>query len=356
MVIIAIDLGKFKSMGCIYDNETQEQQFETLLTERSYFRTMFNSYSPELVVVEACGPSGWVSDLCGEMEIPILVCSTHEEAWLRKNVKRKTDRDDALKLARLASMGELVPTHVPTKSVRERRRLIKYRKKQVDRINSCKSSIRSIFVNQGIRISDGAKTWHTGRKLLNENAKPLSDCEPNELWRGELDLELRLLETIETQLESIEKQLNRMAKTDAQVQRVQTINGVGRVTAEAIVSWIDDPHRFKSAREIGAYAGLVPWQYQSGNTDRRGRITKRGPRLLRTLLVECAWCSLQYNTWSRETYDRIHAGKQPRRKKAAVAMARKILVLAWAMMRDEVDYDPDRNVKPKPDMKEKVTA
>ena len=214
----------------------------------------------------------------------------------------------------------------------------------------------SIFVNQGIRISDGAKTWHTGRKLLIENAKPLSECDPNELWRGELDLELRLLETIESQLESIEKQLNRIAKTDAQIQRVQTINGVGRVTAEAIVSWIDDPHRFKSAREVGAYAGLVPWQYQSGNTDRRGRITKRGPRLLRTLLVECAWCSLQYNTWSRETYDRIHAGKQPRRKKAAVAMARKILVLAWAMMRDEVDYDPDRNVTPKPDVKQKVAV
>lgn len=345
MIIMAIDLGKFNSMGCIYDNETQEQQFETLATERGYFKTVLNSYSPDLVVVEACGPSGWVSDLCGEMEIPILVCSTHEEAWLRKNVKRKTDKDDALKLARLASMGELVPTHVPTKTIRERRRLIKYRKKNVDRINSCKSSIRSIFVNQGITISQGASTWHSGRCFLIENAKPLSECEPHELWRGELDLELKLLETLESQLAVIEKQLEQIARTDAQIQRVQTINGVGRVTAEAIVNWIDDPHRFKSAREVGAYAGLVPWQYQSGNTDRRGRITKRGPRLLRTILVECAWCSLQYNQWSRETYDRIHGGKQPRKKKAAVAMARKILVLAWAMMRDEVEYDPERNIK-----------
>jgi transposase len=94
------------------------------------------------------------------------------------------------------------------------------------------------------------------------------------------------------------------------------------------VAFIDDPHRLKFGRQVSAYAGLVPHQYQSGVTDRRGRITKRGPRLLRTLLVECAWCSLQYDQWSRQTYDRIHADKQPRKKKAAVAVARKILVLA----------------------------
>ena len=94
MPIIAIDLGKFNSMACIYDMDSQDQLFETLATERGFFRTLLNSYSPDLVVVEACGPSGWVSDLCGEMGIPVLVCSTHEEAWLRKNVKRKTDSAD----------------------------------------------------------------------------------------------------------------------------------------------------------------------------------------------------------------------------------------------------------------------
>lgn len=292
-----------------------------------------------------------MSDLCGEMNLAILVCSTHEEAWLRKNIKRKTDRDDALKLARLASMNELVPTHVPTKTIRERRRLVKYRKKIVGRINSCKNMIRSAFANQGISISQGAKTWHSGRAVLIENSKPFDQCGADELWRGELHLELTLLESLEDHLALIEQQLESIAKTDVQTQRVQTINGVGRVTAEAIVSWIDDPHRFKSAREVGSYAGLVPWQYQSGMTDRRGRITKRGPRVLRTILVECAWCSLQYNQWSRETYDRIHAGKQPRKKKAAVAMARKILVLAWALMRDEVDYDPERNLKAESEQK-----
>ena len=83
--------------------------------------TFINSYSPDLVVVEVFGPIGWVSDLCGEMKVPVLVCSIHEEARLRKNVKRKTAKDDVLKLARLAPMGELVPTPVPKKPIRERR-------------------------------------------------------------------------------------------------------------------------------------------------------------------------------------------------------------------------------------------
>lgn len=104
MDIIAADLGKFNSMFCFYNSQTQEHSLANAPTDRGYFQSVFKSRQPALVVVEACGPSGWVSDLCEELYIPILVCSTHEDAWLFKNVKRKTDKDDALKLARLASL------------------------------------------------------------------------------------------------------------------------------------------------------------------------------------------------------------------------------------------------------------
>ena len=345
MNIIAMDLGKFNSMACFYDSETQECSTAKAPTERNYFESVLRSKQPDLVVVEACGPSGWVSDLCQELNLKIIVCSTHEDAWMFKNVKRKTDKDDAIKLARLASINELKATHVPTKAMRELRRLIKYRKKLVGRVNKCKNMIRSIFANQGIKISDGAKTWRSGRVKLESQSKPLSDCQADELWRGELHLELIQLADAETHLKAIEDKLETIAKSDARIQRVMQIDGVGRVTAEAIVAFIDDPHRFQNKNQVSAYAGMVPRQYQSGNTDRHGRITKRGPRLLRTLLVECAWCSLKYNQWSRETYQRIHRGTQARKKKAAVALARKILVIAWAMLREETDYDPERNVR-----------
>ena len=204
--------------------------------------------------------------------------------------------------------------------------------------NRVKNSIRALFANRGIEISSGKKAWFTGREQIESYRKPLAECELDELWRGELDQLLTQLDQLNELLLEVERKLNAMSKIDQRVERIMSIPGVGRVTAEAIVCAIDDPHRFRSCRQVSAYAGLVPRQYQSGQTDRRGRITKCGNRLLRTLLVECAWCSLRYNPWARATYERIHGGKQVRRKKAAIALARKILVMAWAMLRDGKDY------------------
>jgi len=342
MNILAIDLGKFNSMVCIFDAATNEYRFQAVKTEREYLRTVLQSEAIDLVVMEACSCSGWVSDLCGELKLETLVCSTHEEAWRWRNVKRKTDKDDALKLARLAAVGQLKPTHVPSLETREYRGLIKYRKQLVATENRLKNSIRALFNRQGIVITRGERTWWSGRAQLEAYRQPIEQCELHELWKGQLDQQLTQLDQTQGLLSEIEKKLNAIAKQDHRVQRVQQIPGVGRVTAEAIVTALDDASRFRSARQVSAYAGLVPRQYQSGETDRRGRITKRGSRLLRTLLVECAWCSLKYNPWARATYERIHGGKQVRRKKAAVALARRILVVAWAMLRDESDYDPQK--------------
>ena len=99
-----------------------------------------------------------------------------------------------------------------------------------------------------------------------------------------------------------------------------------------LVTALDDVDRFDNARQVSAYIGLVPRQYQSGETDRNGRITKRGSRLLRTMLLECAGVSLRHNPWARATYDRIHGGQQTRKKKAAIALARKIAVVSWSML------------------------
>ena len=131
-------------------------------------------------------------------------------------------------------------------------------------------------------------------------------------------------------------------------QRLRTIPGLGPRTAEVIVTALDDVHRFKNGRQVSSYIGLVPRQYQSGETDRNGRITKRGSRILRTILLECAWVSLQHNDWSRATYDRIQGGQKTRKKKAAIALARKIAVVSWAMLRTETDWDAEkarRNIK-----------
>ena len=97
--ILAIDLGKFKSVACLFETETNQTEFCTMTTDRHYLETVLRNYTPDLVVVEACAISGWVSDFCQQEGYQVLVCSPSQEAWQWKNVKRKTDKDDALKLA-----------------------------------------------------------------------------------------------------------------------------------------------------------------------------------------------------------------------------------------------------------------
>ncbi len=287
MLILAIDLGKFNSMCCFYDTNSRKPDFQKAETTRRYLTTVLKSRQVDLVVMEACGPSGWISDLCEELGLKTLVCSTNEEAWQWKNVKRKTDKDDALKLAKMAEMGALSAVHVPKQEVREQRTLIKYRKTLDQRVNRIKNTIRSLFANRGIQIDSGKRAWCTGRKLIDSHRKPIIECELDELWKGELDMELTQLDALAVQLDKVEKRLGVIAKNNPHITRLMTIPGVGPRTAEVLVATIDNPHRFKNARQVSSYIGMIPKQYQSGETDRNGRITKRGSRLLRTMLVEC---------------------------------------------------------------------
>src|SRR5262249_53655882 len=140
---------------------------------------------------------------------------------------------------------------------------------------------------------------------------------------------------IRERADEAEAKLDALAKQNHDVQLLETVPGLGPRTAEAIVAYLHEPKRFRSGKQVSAYVGMVPRQYQSGETDRRGRITKRGPALLRKLLVECSGCLLRYNAWARAVYQRLKHGSKSRAKQAIVALARKLLVRAWAMLRDQ---------------------
>lgn len=122
--------------------------------------------------MEACGPSGWINDLCAQYKRKTLVCSTNEDAWKWSNVKRKTDKDDALKIARMAAMNERKAVHMPTPEHREFRSLVKYRKTLDQRINRIKNTIRSFFVNH--RRSTPIRKWPPSVGLLRLGSETIS--------------------------------------------------------------------------------------------------------------------------------------------------------------------------------------
>jgi transposase len=331
--ILAIDLGKFKSVTCLLDSDTNQTEFWTMSTDRHYLLAVLKNYHPDLVVIESCGLAGWVHDICTEEGYEVLVCNPNQEAWKWKHIKRKTDRDDALKLAKLAALGQLVPVYIPCRQQREYRRLVKYRQVVLGRIIRVQNNIRAIFAQRGMEMVRGQKAWALERlELIAQHRKPLAECALDELWRGELDLELIQLEHLRQHQHEVHKQLKALARADERVQLLQTIPGVGRKTAEVVVAYLDDPHRFQNARQISSYAGMVPRRYQSGEMDRAGRIHKRGPRQLRSALVEAAWLMLRYNPWAKSVYDRLTGGQKTRKKKAIVAVARKLLVRCWVML------------------------
>ncbi len=340
--ILAIDLGKYKSVACL-DRSAQDPRFTTIPTTRAELALLLDKHRPDVVLIEACLLAGWVRDLCAERGVPCLVANTTSEAWKFKHLKRKTDRDDALRLAEVYRLGKFPGVAIPAKEVREKRALIEHRQKLVGRRVALQNRIRAILVSQGLAAPVGVRAWsELGLAGIAAYARPLAECAATEFWRGRLHLTLAELGQVKELLDQAEKKLDELAQTDAATKILGTIPGVGPRTAEAVAAFLPEPKRFRTTKQVSAYGGLVPRQYQSTDTDHRGRITKRGPRTLRKLLVECAWCMLRYNAWARAVYQRLTHGGKTRKKQAIVALARKLLVRCWAMLRDGAAWHDPR--------------
>jgi transposase len=337
--ILALDLGKYKSVACAYEPATAQARFDTRTTARAERLRLLGRYRPAVVLIEACALAGWVHDLCAEAGLPCRVANTASEAWKFKDTQRKTDKDDALRLAQLYVLGQFPAVPIPPQQTREWRGLIAHRQHRVGLRVRAQNRIRALLVGQGLPAPRGSKAWsELGLEGIGRHARPLAACGPDELWRGQLHDTLALYRQYRALLEQAEARLDARAHAEDGVRLLQTIPGVGPRTAEAVVAYLHDPGRFGSGKPVSAYGGRVPRQFQSGATDRRGRITRRGPAILRKLLVQAAWAMLRYNAWARAVFARLTRGGKTRRKQAIVARARKLLVRCWAMLRDQTPW------------------
>ena len=340
--ILAIDLGKFKSVACDYDTTTHSHTFTTLPTTPQAVHDLVVEHSPDRVVIEVGSQAGWVKDLCEALGIEVQVANPNHEAWRWKNIKRKTDKDDALKLAQMSAVGQLPTVELPGAKVRQWRSLIGYRWTLVGRRTAIKNNIRATLDRQGLSMPAGKSGWtNKARSMLQLDARPMNEVTPEELWRGQLHVELQALEQVGLLIGQVELKLEALAKANERVQLLQTIPGVGPRLSEVMVAVIDNPRRFKNAKQVGAYAGLVPRLIESGTMSRHGKITGRGNKLLRALLVEVSWLMRRYNPHLRAIFENVCRGSKTRRKIAAVAVARRLLIICWAMLRDGTTWrDP----------------
>jgi transposase len=337
MKILALDLGNFNSVACVYDTKTTKYEFEKISSSKQAVHDLVKRRQPDRVVIEVCPLAGWVCDVVRGLGIEIQVAGTNEQSWRWRNVKRKSDRRDGLKLAYKSALGELKLVHVPERKIRPWRGLINYRQQLVRRQTRIKNHLRSLLVRENLGWPRGKQGWthETLSQIEQQWALPLNQVGIDELWRGELGVELKAFKETARLLHEVEKKLDQLGKVNEQVPRLQSAPGVGPRLSEALVAMIDDPKRFRNGKEVGPYVGLVPKQWQSGETNRLGHITRQGSRLLRALLVEASWAGLRYNSWMREVYQRVRRGSKARGKIAILAVARRLLIRCWAMLRQQ---------------------
>src|SRR5262252_2449815 len=209
--LLALDLGKYKSVACPYTGDPATATFLTLVTDRDRLRKLFAKHRPDAVVSEACLLAGWVHDLCHEVGLPCHVADTASEAWKFKHTKRKTDKDDALRLAQLFARGQLPTVTVPPPATRQWRALIAARQALVGRRVAVQNRVRALLVGQGLPAPRGAKAWtELGLQGIGQFAKPLAECGPDELWRGLLDLALTELRQVRQLADQAEARLDKL--------------------------------------------------------------------------------------------------------------------------------------------------
>ena len=147
------------------------------------------------------------------------------------------------------------------------------------------------------------------------------------------DLLLEEIETLIRQVRRIEQELNHQAQQTPAVALLRSIPGVGARTAEAVAAFVDDPHRFRNAKAVGRYFGLVPSQDQSGDRNRLGHITREGAPVVRQLVAEAAWQALRRSPTVRAFFERAQRDDPQRKKIALVATAHYLVRVMWAMLR-----------------------
>ena len=248
--------------------------------------------------------------------------------------KRKNDRIDAQKLAKLLLLDMVPPVHVPSIDVRAWRSLILLRQRLLQQVVRAKNRIRGVLREHDIV---GAK-WLWSKKQI----AWLESLELHPVAKLRLELAVEEFKALQTKVKRIERELQKYADAHPAVALLMTIPGVGIRTAETFIAWVDDVARFRNNRQLGSYFGLVPCQDASADRNRLGHITRDGPPVMRKLICEATWTAIKRCPRFKRFFERVSGGKGERKKVALVATMHRMVKVMGAMLRSGESYDGAR--------------
>lgn len=288
---------------------------------------------PAIVGVESCGYAVWFHQLVEETGHQLRV---GDARLIRQFAKRrqKNDRRDAELLLELLRSGDFPTVHRPSAASREVLLLLRGREHLVRLRRALKNRLQALALSHQLRL--GFRLWtQKGQQQLQALALPGAD----RLQREQLQTVLRV---VAEQVAAVEEELQRRAAGDARVARLRTHPGVGLITALAVVHTLEPVERFARGKEIAAYCGLDPMEHSSGESVRYGHISKQGNRLLRHTLVEAAMSAVRVEEELGRFYRRLR-GKRKAHGVAIVAVARKLVLRLYRLLREKKDYEQFRS-------------
>ncbi len=331
---IAVDLAKSVFQVALSTHPGRVDEERRL--SRGRFLAFFATRPPATVLLEACGSAHhWGRELARLGHTVRLLPAKDVHRYVRRN---KTDRTDTKALLEAARNDEIHA--VPVKTITQQGLTSLHRTRsawqgtRTDRVNL----IRGLLREFGVTIPVGARHVVPRVRALLEDAEapvPLS-------LRATLAALCDEIRTIEHRLRDLDRQLAALAAQLPEVERLQTIPGIGLLTATALVACVGDVRRFRSCRHFASYLGLTPKEHSSGPRRRLGAISKQGDRYLRTLLIQGAR-SVLWHSKTRATTTPLRtwalAVEQRRgHNKAAVAVANKLARIVWRVWRSHCPF------------------
>ena len=333
---VGLDVGDRVTHYCILDLEGEILEEGRFKSTRKGLADRFERMETSRLVLEVGALSPWMSRDLEGFGHEVLVANSYQMGRIYKG-QDKTDRKDAETLARIGRSDPklLKPLQHRRSSAMLDRELLHARevvvRSRVQLINHVRGSVKTV----------GARVSSSGTAQFAKNARH----QIPEALRDALEPILDTIQTLTDQIRIFDRRIEAVAKDRyPEVEHLRTVHGVGPLTAFAFVLSIDDPSRFTKSRTVGAYLGLKPRKSQSGDTDPQLRITRAGDPQLRRLLVQCANYILgpfgQDSDLRRFGLRLVERGGRFARKRAVVAVARKLAVLLHRLWVTGEEYDP----------------
>jgi transposase len=285
--------------------------------------------------MEAGPLSQWLYLPMKQAQLAVELLETRHVRNAFKTMSVKTDRNDARGIAELMRVGWFRPVHCKSIEAQEIRAMLTARKLVKSKLNDVQNSLRGILRGFGLKVGET-----TGPRFA-ARIRELVEGHPNLQMMAEALLEVHAV--LRRELSNFEKRVRAIARSHTKARLLMTTPSVGAIVALTYAAAIDDPARFKSSKQAGPHFGLTPKKYQSGETDRSGRISKVGDACVRERLYQAAHVMLtrpvkgctELKSWG------MRIAKRAGMRKAKVAMARKLAVIMHRMLADGQPFNPN---------------